>query len=48
MRLIETLEIMKSFLHAHGFIEQNFSTKDWMAADLLREAYAAEGIAWID
>ncbi|GAB4349110.1 MAG: ABC transporter substrate-binding protein [Immundisolibacter sp.] len=48
MRLIETLEVMKSFLHAHGFIEQNFSVRQWMAADLLREAYAAEGIPWID
>ncbi|ANX03642.1 ABC transporter substrate-binding protein [Immundisolibacter cernigliae] len=48
MRLIETLEIMKSFLHAHGFIENNFPTRDWLATDLLREAYAAEGIAWPD
>lgn len=47
-RLIETLEIMKSFLHAHGYIEQNFSTRDWMVPELLREAYAAEGLAWID
>ncbi|HCO43154.1 ABC transporter substrate-binding protein [Immundisolibacter sp.] len=48
VRLIETLEVMKSFLHSHGFIEQNFSTRDWLATDLLREAYAAEGIPWVD
>lgn len=48
VRLIETLEVMKSFLHAHGFIEQNFSATEWMATDLLREAYAAEGIPWVD
>jgi hypothetical protein len=48
MRLIETLEIMKGFLHAHGFIEQNFQVRDWLATDLLRQAYDAEGLAWID
>lgn len=48
MRMIETLEIMKSFLYAHGFIENNFPSRDWLATDLLRAAYEAEGIAWPD
>lgn len=47
-RLVDALEVMKRFLFEHGFIEQDFSTEQWMAKDLLRQAYDAEGLEWRD
>ena len=47
-RLVDALEVMKDFLFEHGFIDRNFSTEQWMAKDLLREAYDAEGLEWRD
>ena len=46
--MLETVEVMKNFLYENGFIEHNFELRDWMAADLLREAYAAEQMTWQD
>ncbi len=44
--MLETVEVMKKFLHDNGFITNNFALRDWLATDLLREAYAAEQLVW--
>lgn len=44
--MLATVAVMKSFLFEHGFIEKDFSLRDWMQEELLHEAYAAEGLPW--
>ncbi|MEC9341570.1 MAG: hypothetical protein VX663_08820 [Pseudomonadota bacterium] len=46
--MLETVEVMKRFLYENGFIEHNFDLREWLAADLLKEAYAAEQMTWQD
>ena len=41
--LMETVEIQKAFLIRHGFIENDFSIGDWIAAEPLAEAERREG-----
>lgn len=45
-RLLGTVEVMKDFLAAHGYIPHNFDTRAWMVENLLREAYAAQALPW--
>ncbi len=47
-RMLESVEVLKTFLYEHDFIDHNFSTDQWMAKDLLQEAYQREGIPWRD
>ena len=43
--LLESVEVLKSFLHRHGFIERDFPLRDWVAAEPLAEARRREGAA---
>ena len=45
-RLLGTVEVMKTFLVRHGFIEQDFDLHEWAVPDLLRQAYEAEELSW--
>ena len=36
--LLESVDVLKSFLHHHGFIEHDFPLRDWVAAEPLAEA----------
>jgi len=48
IKMLDAVEVLKSFLFDHGFIDNNFSTEQWMAKNLLQEAYRQENIAWRD
>jgi sulfonate transport system substrate-binding protein len=43
--LVEALEVVKSFLHEHRFINRNFSLEKWIEPRPLAEAYRLEGIS---
>lgn len=45
-RMLDTVVVMKDFLLSHGYIDRDIDLDDWQAADLLRQAYDAEGIPW--
>ena len=47
-RMIGAVEVLKTFLFEHGYIEQDFSIQEWMAEELLRQAYAEEILPWRD
>ena len=40
--LLESVDVLKSFLHHHGFIEHDFPLRDWVAAEPLAEARRRE------
>ena len=40
--LLESVNVLKSFLHRHGFIEHDFPLRDWIAAEPLAEARRRE------
>lgn len=42
--LLSTVEIQKTFLLEHGFIEQDFSLTTWVAPEPLAEAYRREDV----
>ena len=42
--LVEALEIVKSFLHEHRFIDRNFPLEEWIEPRPLAQAYQLEGI----
>lgn len=46
VKMLDAVEVLKTFLYDHRFIDNNFSTDEWMAKELLQEAYRQEGIAW--
>ena len=46
VKMLDAVEVLKTFLFEHGFIDNNFSTEEWMAKDLLQEAYRLEGMDW--
>ncbi len=46
VRMLDAVEVLKTFLYDHDFIDNNFSTEEWMAKELLQEAYSREGIDW--
>lgn len=47
-KMIEAVAVLKEFLYEHGYLDQDFSIADWMATELLQEAYALENIPWRD
>ncbi|RLA15297.1 MAG: hypothetical protein DRQ60_05950, partial [Gammaproteobacteria bacterium] len=48
VKMLDAVDVLKTFLFDHSFIDNNFSTEEWMAKDLLQEAYRQENIAWRD
>jgi len=42
--LVEALEVVKSFLHEHQFIDQDFPIEGWIEPGPLAQAYQLEGI----
>lgn len=48
VKMIDAVEVLKTFLFEHGYIDNNFSTDEWMAKELLQEAYRLEGMPWRD
>ena len=42
--LVEALEVVKSFLHEHRFIDQDFPVEDWIEPGPLTQAYQLEGL----
>lgn len=40
--LLGSVDVLKSFLHRHGFIERDFPLRDWVAAEPLAEARRRE------
>ena len=43
-KLLEAVEIVKSFLHQHRFIDQNFPLESWIDSRPLAQAYELEGL----
>jgi hypothetical protein len=42
--LVEALEVVKSFLHEHQFIDQDFPIEGWIEPGPLAQAYHLEGL----
>jgi ABC-type nitrate/sulfonate/bicarbonate transport system substrate-binding protein len=47
-KMLDTVEVLKIFLFDHGYIDNDFSTADWQARELLQEAYHQEQLPWQD
>lgn len=43
-KLLEAVEIVKSFLHQHRFIDRNFRLESWIDSRPLAQAYELEGL----
>ena len=43
--LVDAVEFVKSFLHEHGFIDQDFALDEWIDPRPLQQAYEREGLA---
>lgn len=44
-KMIDMLEIMKTFLHERGYISRNFNTLDWLDPEPLAQACAREDVS---
>jgi len=44
-KMIDVLEIMKTFLHERGYIRRNFDTLDWLDPEPLAQACAREDVS---
>jgi ABC-type nitrate/sulfonate/bicarbonate transport system substrate-binding protein len=42
--LVEAIEVVKSFLHEHQFIDRDFLLEDWIKPGPLTQAYQLEGL----